>query len=118
MFACVWITSVMMKMLRQPVVWQMGGGAMYSLDAHDGVPRAIVDRCVGRMKAFVTLTREAVSAEFPDFELSYALRVFDLSAAAALTSADDDLNRVASCLHLDVAALRAQFQDMQTTKTS
>ena len=89
---------------------------MYSLGAHDGVPRAMVDRCVGRMKAFVTLAREAVSAEFPDFELSYALRVFDLSTVAAPASADEDLDRVASCLHLDVAALRAQFQDMQTIK--
>ena len=105
----------MLKMLRRPVVWQMRG-AMYSLGAHDGVPRAMVDRCVGRMKAFVTIAREAVSAEFPDFELSYALRVFDLSAVAAPASADEDLDRVASCLRLDVAALRAQFQDMQTFK--
>ena len=57
-----------------------------------------------------------MTAEFPDFELSYALRVFDLSAAAAPATADDDLDRVASCLQLDVAALRAQFQGMQTIK--
>ena len=55
-----------------------------------------------------------MTAEFPDFELSYALRVFDLSAVAAPASADEDLDRVASCLQLDVAALRAQFQDMHT----
>ena len=89
---------------------------MYSLGANDGVPRAMVDRCVGRMKAFVTIAREAVSAEFPDFELSYALRAFDLSAVAAPASADEELDRRTSCLHLDVAALRAQFQGMQTIK--
>ena len=70
------------------------------------------------MKAFVTIAREAVSAEFPDFELSYALRVFDLSAAAAPATADDDLDRVASCLGLGVAALRAQYQGMQKMKRS
>ena len=91
-------------------------GAMYSLGAHGGVPRAMVDRCVGRMKAIATIAREAVSAEFPDFEPSYALRVFDLSTEAAPASADEDLGRVASCLRLDVAALRAQIQDMLTCK--
>ena len=115
MFACVWIHLCYAEdaAAARCVAEE---GAMYSLGAHDGVPRAMVDRCVGRMKAFVTLAREAVSAEFPDFELSYALRVFDLSAVAAPASADEDLDRVASCLRLDVAALRAQFQDMLTLK--
>ena len=91
-------------------------GEMCSFSAHVGVPGSVVKRCVGRMQAFVTLAREAVSAEFPDFELSYALRVFDLSTVAAPASADEDLDRVASCLHLDVVALRAHFQDMQQLK--
>ena len=64
------------------------------------------------MKELVTLAREAVVAEFPDFELSHALRAFDLSAAAVPATADEDLDRLASCLGLDVAVLRAQFQDM------
>ena len=116
MCACVWIHLCYDEDAAAARCVADGWGAMYSLGANDGVPRAMVDRCVGRMKAFVTIAREAVSAEFPDFELSYALRVFDLSAVAAPASADEDLDRVASCLDLDVAALRAQFQDMQTIK--
>ena len=45
-----------------------------------GVGDNIIRRCLARMRAWNTLARAAVSAEFPNFEVAQAFQIFDLSS--------------------------------------
>ena len=64
-------TSVMLRILKEQIAWQVGAETCSVGDA-GGVPQAIIDRCLDRMKSFVVLARAALAAEFPCWEISQA----------------------------------------------
>ena len=103
-------TSVMMNLLREQVVWQIGG-TTFSIGFEQGVPADIVDRCLGRMASYCVLARAALAAEFPCFEISQAFHVFDASSPMPV-DAEVHLQRLANPLHLDPVMLKAQWQDI------
>ena len=54
------------------VLWNLGA-TCFSIGNEQGVPQAIIDRCLGRMKIWVELATATVLAEFPDFEFCQAV---------------------------------------------
>ena len=103
-------TSVMMTLLRQQVVWQVGRET-FSIGFEEGVPANIVDRCLDRMRSYCVLAHAALEAEFPCFEISQSFQVFDVSSPMP-TDADVHLQRLACPLGLDPVTLKAQWQDI------
>ena len=91
-------TSVMLKLLKRQVVWTVNG-TTHSIGVESGVPRDIVDRCLGRMRAYLVLARAALDSEFPNFEIVQSFRVFDL--AAPLADGSQHLARVGKALDID-----------------
>ena len=102
-------TSVMLKLLKHQVVWTVNG-TTHSIGVESGVPRDIVDRCLGRMRAYLVLARAALDAEFPSFEIAQSFRVFDL--AAPLADGSQHLARIGKALDIDPLLLIAQWRDI------
>ena len=64
-------TSVMLRTLKEQIVYQVGT-EMCSIGDAGGVPQHLIDRCLDRMKSFIVLVRAALAAEFPCWEISQA----------------------------------------------
>ena len=62
-------TKVMLDMLRDPILWQVGGIA-HSIGDETGVKQDVIDRCLGRMRSWIILARAALDAEFPSWEIA------------------------------------------------
>ena len=88
-----------------------GGEGVGSIGCETGVPSVVLDRCIGRMQAFLVLARAALAAEFPSFEIAQAYQVFDLVVPPTQSAADRHLDRLSHVLHLDAVELKAQWQD-------
>ena len=69
--SCFCYTSTMIDVLKIPLLWNLGA-TCFSIGNEQGVPQAIIDRCLGRMKIWVELATATVLAEFPDFEFCQA----------------------------------------------
>ena len=54
-------------------------GVPKSFGGSTSVSRQVINRCIGRMQAWVRLSMGAVQSEFPDFELQACWSVFDCS---------------------------------------
>ena len=67
-------TQVMLLVLQSPLVWHVGPKAC-SVGHHGGVPTAIIDRCIARMRSWLVLARATVQAEFPSFEVAQASQI-------------------------------------------
>ena len=73
-------TRTMLDILRKPIVWHVGN-KLYSLGSHSGVSDEVIDRCLQRMRCWLTLLKATCAAEFPSFEIMQArscseLRIF------------------------------------------
>ena len=73
-------TSVMMTLLKQQVVWQVGS-TTFSIGFEEGLPADIVDRCLDRMRSYCVLAHAALEAEVPCFQISQSFHVFDASSS-------------------------------------
>ena len=62
-------TSMMLKLLKIPIVWQVDGDS-YHIGDEAGVQADIIDNCIARMRSYIVLSRAALKAEFPTFELA------------------------------------------------
>ena len=91
-------TGVMLKLLKHQVVWT-ANGTTHSTGMESGVPHDIMDRCPGRMRAYLVLARAALDSEFPSFEIAQSFRVFDL--AAPLADGSQHLARIGKALDID-----------------
>ena len=103
-------TQVMLQLLREQIVWTVGD-CTGSIGCETGVPHDMLDRCFGRMQAFLALARAALAAEFPSFELAQAFQVFDLVAPPTHAVADRHLQRLSQTLNLNAVELKAQWRD-------
>ena len=89
------------------------------------VPEEMVERCLGRMKAWVKVTRSVVAAEFPDFDALLAFEALNLAKqgklqrlhawqcaeAEAASMEEKSVARLALLLHLDKEKLSEQLRD-------
>ena len=64
-------TQAMLLLLSRPLVWHVGS-KLCSVGQHDGVPAAVIERCLAHMRSWIVLARAAVEAEFPSFEVAQA----------------------------------------------
>ena len=65
-------TKHMLETLRSPLVWHVGSKTC-SLGSSSGVPADILERCLQRMRCWITLMKATAAIEFPSFELMHAL---------------------------------------------
>ena len=70
-------TRTMLDILRKPIVWHVGN-KIYSLGSHSGVSDEVIDRCLQRMRCWLTLLKATCAAEFPSFEIMQARSCFEL----------------------------------------
>jgi hypothetical protein len=65
-------TKHMLTTLRSPLVWHVGSRTC-SLGSSSGVPVDIIERCLERMRCWITLMKATAAVEFPSFEIMHAL---------------------------------------------
>ena len=65
----------MLSTLRHPIIWHVGN-ATRSLGSHAGVIKEIIDRCLHRMRCWLTLAKATCAAEFPSFEIIQAIYIY------------------------------------------
>lgn len=63
-------TRAMLETLRKPLVWNVSG-KVQSIGCEGGVPRDIIERCLGRMRCWIKLMQATVAVEFPSFEIAH-----------------------------------------------
>ena len=102
-------TSTMLKQLNSPVIFYVGKH-LRTLGSNAGVARDVMDRCLGRMQAWVKLAVSAMEAEFPHFEVAQAFEIFNLRGVSG--SADAHLKTLAHTYKLDLARLKTQWEDL------
>ena len=68
-------TKTMLRTLRRIIVWHVGN-VTRSLGSHAGVADDIVDRCLQRMRCWLTLLKATCAAEFPIFEIMQATDIY------------------------------------------
>ena len=108
---CFGYTSMMLKMLSNPIVWTYKN-KINSIGQSGGVSQAIIDACLRRMCNWVYLAKATVYAEFPNFEVVNAMVIFDPSRP--LSEADGvHLERIALAINKSADKLRQQFQDIK-----
>ena len=105
------------QMLSQPhVAWVRGTQCV--LGGPNSVTRDIMSRCLSRMANWIRLTIAAVSAEFPSWQLTCALEIFELrsdahhddeAAAPAAAEAATKFERLATAFGLDLPLLREEY---------
>ena len=64
-------TSLMLRTLRDPMVWT-SGSRVRTLGNAAGVSDIVIQRCLSRMKCWLVLAKATIEAEFPAFEVSQA----------------------------------------------
>ncbi len=112
------LTRIAIDTLRKPRTYVLRGGATKTLGSTGGPDPDVIAKCLVRMAALVALASKTRSAEFPDFELLAAFRVFALSQRACSgrrgrESADDRrlcLERLAACVQVSSHDLIMQYQ--------
>ncbi len=101
-------TNIILKFLREPFVWVLRG-KIYSLSSPTEEDVAF---CLDHMRAWLKLAKAEVRAEFPDFEVAQAFRIFD-SASGASWRSNTELPKHVACLakacDVDGVALKQQF---------
>lgn len=114
-------TSHMVKLLEKPRAFQPGPSLpLRKLGGPAAVTDAIVKRCLGRMTRYTHLAEAVIRAEFPDFEVVAAFRVFNLEAAASggglierprvlTASQEEDLQRLCHFFHQDFHSVEAAY---------
>ena len=90
-----------------------------SIGGPSSVSDELLERCLGRMAAWVRLAAATVRAEFPDWEVLNAFAVFSLKlnvkAGANNKFINGSLNRLSAVFDVDPKCLRSQFADFQLT---
>ena len=77
-------TRLMIEELKRPVAW-LGDGTLKTLGSVDGPSDAIIDDALDLMKGFLRVFLSELHAEFPSFEVSQAMGIFNLGADATST---------------------------------
>ncbi len=70
-------TALMLETVKQQYVWFDGDGA-HSIGRHGGLSANALAACLRHMAAWTSVACKVISAEFPDFEVLSAFRIFAL----------------------------------------
>ena len=60
-------TQAMVQTLEKPLVWMISG---QSFHIGGGVPGAVIERCLDRMRCWVKVMKSTLAVEFPSFEIA------------------------------------------------
>lgn len=102
-------TSTVLSQLKSPILFHVGK-TLKTLGS-SGVDRTILDRCMGRMQAWVKLAAAAIQAEFPNFEICQAFEIFNLKGVGP-TAVDSHMKVLAHTYKLDLLQLQSQWADL------
>ena len=104
----------MLQWLSTAHVYTLRTGQVRSIGGPRPVTRAVLRRCLGRMKAWVFLAQKVLDAEFPQCEAVQALEVFNVKGDAATPDMMQvPLQRLAQTFALDSTQLAAQWLDFR-----
>ena len=116
------LTAMMLVHLRTPHTMLLHGRTPKTIGSSDGVPQAVIDRCLARMRTWLRLALDVVQAEWPMFEIVQAMTVFNLSSVVkessrtffsdASTSKAACIVRLAGFLHIDAASLQIEYDNL------
>ena len=118
---CHTYTSYALDMLRSEarvLTLQQGRQAVTrSVGGPSSVSDELLERCLGRMAAWVRLAAATVRAEFPDWEVLNAFAAFSLKLKGGANNKfiTDSLNRLSAVFDVDPQCLRSQFVDFRLT---
>ena len=93
-----------------------GGGYVYNLTATSADD---VAWCLAHMRSWLRLAAAEIAAEFPDYEVCQAFRIFELTGAPDNNNGGDEralrshVARLALACQVDRASLLAEFRDMR-----
>ena len=105
-------TATALAQLKPPIFFHVGK-TMKTLSSSAGVGRAIVEKCLGRMRAWVTLAVSAIEAEFPHFEICLAIEIFNLKGVGPSPDRmEAHFKILPHAYQLDLSKLRAQWEDL------
>jgi len=110
-------TQFMLKFLSVQHSWIVGG-AQFGVGFARGVPEAVIQRCVGRMRCWIPVAESILDAEFPNFDVFSAFVIFNLPDTVdpkAVPGVSNDLNiyfrRLAQSFGAHENGLKAQHYD-------
>ena len=103
-------TSTVLTQLKSPIVFNIGS-KIKTLGSSTGVNRATVDRCLGRMQAWVKLAVAAIEAEYPHFEICQAFEIFNLRGLRQ-EGVHASLRTIAHTYNLDLSRLHTQWENL------
>jgi len=101
-------TAHMIKFLSKPHVYTIKG-KVKSIGSLHGVPQAVYDRCLSRMKTWHRLGLSVLGTEFPTFEIWSAFSIFKLRSTMGVGG--DAFERLATAFGVDRAFLKSQYED-------
>ena len=108
-------TRCVLRALGRPRVW-IAKGRTFSLGSAGGPDRAVVERCLARMRTWCYLVKETVLAEFPSHELLNAFECFDVTAPRVRDEIPTEpLRRLSIAYKIDEDRLCKQFHDVEPT---
>ena len=107
-------TKTMLSTLRRPIVWHVGN-RIHSLGSNFDISEEVIQRCLQRMRCWLTLMKATCAAEFPSFEIMQALSIFDLKGGRldyASPHVRSCVMQIAKVIKKDPDEFLAQFQDL------
>ena len=115
-------TRHMLQVLQRPMTVFLRGGETKTIGHRRGTPRALITRCIARLRNWAHLAKSILRAEFPNFEVLQTFSIFGLSAKETREMDDDEqeerlrkrrghMQALCSCLKLDLGRLESQFED-------
>ena len=98
------------QLLAKPrVCWV--GGSQRTIGGPGAVTEQLLGKCLSRMANWLRLTISAVSAEFPDWQLTQSMSVFNLEPPQAPADAQAYFERLAAAFELDAAILMREYEE-------
>ena len=102
-----------LEAMENPILFFVAGECR-AIGKRGGIPPHIVNRCAGRLAAWVAVARDVAAAEYPDFLVLHAMRIFRLEDHSRPIENTEEHNRcisrIANFFDVDEDKFRQQFQ--------
>ena len=105
----------MLSVLKQQVAFHIPGGPDVVVGSVQGAQPAVVDRCLARMRNWITVMEATIAAEFPSYEVLQSFACFNVKGDVSLNAAwrascHRHLSRLLNAFHLPDVDGSAQDQ--------
>ena len=98
------------QLLAKPrVCWV--GDSQRTIGGPGAVTQQLLGKCLSRMANWLRLTISAVSAEFPDWQLTQSMSVFNLEHPQAPADDQRNFERLAAAFKLDATILCCEYEE-------